>query len=37
MGFGATGVWIAMVISMVIQGILMARRFQGGKWKEQVL
>jgi multidrug resistance protein, MATE family len=33
MGYGATGVWIAMVISMVIQGILMARRFRGGKWK----
>ncbi len=34
LGYGATGVWVAMVISMVIQGILMARRFHGGKWKE---
>ena len=34
LGYGATGVWIAMVVSMVIQGILMVRRFRGGKWKE---
>jgi multidrug resistance protein, MATE family len=30
---GATGVWIAMVASMLIQGLLMAWRFHGGKWK----
>jgi len=33
-GYGATGVWIAMIVSMYIQGILMARRFSSGKWKE---
>jgi len=32
-GYGATGVWIAMVASMLIQGMLMAWRFHGGKWK----
>jgi multidrug resistance protein, MATE family len=32
-GYGATGVWIAMVISMFIQGLMMAWRFHGGKWK----
>jgi len=34
LGYGATGVWIAMIVSMYIQGILMVRRFRGGKWKE---
>ena len=34
LGYGATGVWVAMVISMVCQGILMAIRFQSGRWKE---
>ena len=34
LGYGATGVWMAMVISMVIQGVLMAKRFHGGKWKD---
>ena len=33
LGFGATGVWWAMVISMVIQSVLMAGRFHSGKWK----
>ncbi len=33
LGFGARGVWAAMVISMAIQGSLMAIRFRGGKWK----
>jgi multidrug resistance protein, MATE family len=32
-GYGATGVWIAMVASMLIQGLMMAWRFHGGKWK----
>ncbi|MBF0506346.1 MAG: MATE family efflux transporter [Nitrospirae bacterium] len=32
-GYGALGVWTAMVTSMVIQGILMAYRFHGGLWK----
>jgi multidrug resistance protein, MATE family len=32
-GYGATGVWIAMVASMLIQGLMMACRFHGGKWK----
>jgi len=34
LGYGATGVWIAMVVSMVMQGVLMAKRFHGGKWKK---
>jgi MATE family, multidrug efflux pump len=33
LGFGAFGVWLAMVASMVAQGLLMAYRFQRGKWK----
>jgi multidrug resistance protein, MATE family len=33
LGFGATGVWAAMVVSMACQGLLMARRFHGGRWK----
>jgi MATE family multidrug resistance protein len=33
MNYGAVGVWIAMVISMTIQGLLMARRFKRGRWK----
>ncbi len=33
MGYGATGVWIAMVTSMNIQGILMTWRFHKGSWK----
>jgi MATE family multidrug resistance protein len=32
--YGATGVWIAMVTSMNIQGILMTLRFHRGRWKE---
>jgi Na+-driven multidrug efflux pump len=30
---GAQGVWIAMVLSMVVQATLMVRRFQSGVWK----
>jgi multidrug resistance protein, MATE family len=30
---GATGVWLAMVISMVLQCLLMMRRFRRGRWK----
>jgi MATE family multidrug resistance protein len=33
LGFGATGVWWSMVISLVCQSVLMARRFHSGKWK----
>jgi MATE family multidrug resistance protein len=33
-GLGAVGVWIAMITSMIIQGLLMARRFRGGHWKD---
>ncbi len=33
LGYGARGVWIAMVISMVIQSILMAYRFHRGPWR----
>jgi len=32
--YGAIGVWVAMVISMAFQGLLMARRFHKGSWKE---
>ncbi len=34
LAYGATGVWVAMVISMACQGLLMARRFHRGSWKE---
>jgi putative MATE family efflux protein len=34
MGHGATGVWIAMITSMVVQGMLMSLRFQRGHWKK---
>ncbi len=37
LGYGAPGVWTAMVISMVIQGILMAYRFRHGLWKAMTL
>jgi len=33
-GLGAQGVWIAMVASMVVQTVLMVRRFQSGVWKQ---
>jgi len=33
LGYGARGVWIAMLISMVVQGILMAHRFYQGEWR----
>jgi Na+-driven multidrug efflux pump len=32
-GFGALGVWMAMVVSMMFQGLLMAVRFYRGRWK----
>ncbi len=32
--FGATGVWVAMIISMTFQGLLMALRFHRGQWKK---
>jgi MATE family multidrug resistance protein len=34
LAYGAIGVWAAMVISMAVQGLLMARRFHKGDWKE---
>ena len=33
MNLGATGVWFAMISSMIIQGILMTWRFRQGYWK----
>jgi Na+-driven multidrug efflux pump len=33
-GYGAYGVWLAMVISMCFQGIAMTVRFRNGRWKE---
>ncbi|MDA8165241.1 MAG: MATE family efflux transporter [Desulfobacteraceae bacterium] len=30
----ATGVWLAMVVSMVLQCLLMMQRFRRGRWKE---
>lgn len=32
-GLGAAGVWIAMVVSMCLQGLLMSWRFAKGGWK----
>ena len=34
LGYGAVGVWAAMITSMICQGMLMSRRFHQGKWKE---
>jgi MATE family multidrug resistance protein len=34
LGYGATGVWAAMVISMICQGVMMAWWFRRGKWKK---
>jgi MATE family multidrug resistance protein len=34
LGYGAVGVWAAMITSMTIQGTLMARRFYQGRWKQ---
>ncbi|MFQ3573918.1 MAG: MATE family efflux transporter [Thermodesulfovibrionales bacterium] len=31
--WGALGVWVAMVVSMSFQGILIAMRFKNGRWK----
>ncbi|MBZ0155278.1 MAG: MATE family efflux transporter [Alphaproteobacteria bacterium] len=33
-GYGALGVWVAMVASMLVQGTLIAWRFRRGRWKE---
>jgi putative MATE family efflux protein len=33
LGYGATGVWAAMITSMAFQGVLMAIRFRRGHWK----
>jgi len=33
LGYGATGVWIAMAVSMVVQSIGMTLRFRNGGWK----
>ncbi len=33
LGYGAMGVWVAMIFSMMVQGLLMARRFYRGQWK----
>jgi putative MATE family efflux protein len=32
-GYGPIGVWIAMALSIVAQGILMTMRFRKGRWK----
>jgi putative MATE family efflux protein len=34
LGYGARGVWIAMLVSMIFQGILMALRFYKGDWRK---
>jgi putative MATE family efflux protein len=34
MGFGASGVWAAMLVSMICQGVMMAWWFQRGRWKK---
>ena len=33
MNYGALGVWVAMITSMTVQGMLMTWRFHSGKWK----
>jgi len=33
LGYGAVGVWMAMITSMFVQGLLMSRRFRKGYWK----
>src|SRR5512136_542700 len=33
LGYGPTGVWVAMVVSMMCYSILMSLRFKGGRWK----
>jgi putative MATE family efflux protein len=33
LGYGPTGVWVAMVVSMMCYSILMSLRFKGGSWK----
>jgi len=35
-GYGAVGVWLAMVISMFFQGIAMTVRFRNGRWKHMM-
>jgi len=35
-GYGALGVWLAMIISMFVQGIAMTFRFRKGRWKDAV-
>jgi multidrug resistance protein, MATE family len=37
LGYGALGVWVAMIISMTCQGILLALRFHKGQWKKMVV
>ena len=32
LGYGPTGVWVAMVVSMIGYSILMSLRFHGGRW-----
>lgn len=34
LGYGAEGVWIAMVVSMAVQTVLMVQRFRSGAWKD---
>jgi Na+-driven multidrug efflux pump len=36
-GYGANGTWIAMALTSVIAGILMAIAFKWGNWKHQVV
>jgi len=33
LGYGPTGVWVSMVVSMMCYAFLMALRFRGGRWK----
>ncbi|MDO8281192.1 MAG: MATE family efflux transporter [Thermodesulfovibrionia bacterium] len=33
-GYGAIGVWIAMAVSILFQGIAMTMRFRNGRWKK---
>jgi putative MATE family efflux protein len=33
LGYGPTGVWVSMVVSMMCYAFLMSLRFRGGRWK----
>jgi Na+-driven multidrug efflux pump len=36
-GLGTTGIWIAVSVAYVFQGIAMAVRFRAGRWKSRLV